>query len=304
MELRDLNTFKVIAETKKFRHASEILNYTQPTLTARIKNLEDELGIALLDRTSQGVNLTKAGELFLPYVQKIIKTAEEATDALILLKNDLTTNLLIGASFFVSCYELPSLLSTFRKHYPQICLHVRTARSTEIVPMVERNEIQLAIARGVVASASLEKIKLSEEPIVLCTHPSHPLSTLTRISLQDIGSIPLIAYQRGRGYWVVVEKAFENFSLKPVIMMELDSIEAIKKMIMQTVGASLLPYAAVQEEIAQKQIHALNIVNPGLTRDTYLYSGPLNKISKPTKAFVEMVKMIYCEPDKTSFNPE
>ncbi|MFZ7104152.1 MAG: LysR family transcriptional regulator [Peptococcaceae bacterium] len=291
MELRDLITFREIAKTKKFRLASESLNCTQPTLTARIKNLEDELGVNLFERTSQGVKLSEAGEVFLPHIKIILDKLDEATKTIKIWKANSQTTLLIGASFYVSCYELPQIISTFKEIYPNIHLYVRTGRSSDIKSMVENHEVQLGLARGLGNQTKLQTYKLNEEPIVLCTYPQHPLSKRDNILLQDIASEPLISYKGG--YWSTVEKAFGDLKIKPNIAMELDSIEAIKKIIMETNSASLLPLQSVKTEMIQKQIKTINILQPKLTRNTYLYAYHQRELSIYLKAFVKTIENTY-----------
>lgn len=291
MELRDIKTFLIIAETKKMNLAAQIMHYSQPTLTARINKLEDELGIKILERTAQGVSLTPAGERFYPYACDINKLTEEALSEISMLRNHHRSRLIVGASFFISCYGLPEIVAEYNKHHPDVFLDIRTMKGKDVITKVENGEIQVGVCRKYATKSSTSVTLIRHEPIELCVPPDHPLCHRPKIFMADLSSIPMLGNSIN-GYWKQVEECFQNAGIRMNINMSFDNIESIKQFILHGGGISFLPWPAVKNEVDRGMLRTVHVSDFYIQHETYVYSPPYDQLDTPAKDFLDMLNYL------------
>src|SRR3712207_8449705 len=143
-----LECFLAVARLGNLSRAAEEMFLAQPTLTARLKALEAEVGEELFGRTSRGMRLTEAGKEFLPYVERCVGSFEEGRRHLAEFRGASGGRLVLGASPGVGTYALPGLLERFTAAYPRVSVSVRTGHSEDILEMVLREEVHLGLMRA------------------------------------------------------------------------------------------------------------------------------------------------------------
>ncbi len=160
---------------------------TQPTLTARLHALERELGEPLFARTRRGMRLTDAGRAFLPYAERAMRAVRDGRQALADARSASAGRLVLGAAPAVSTYVLPALLQRFAAAYPRIEVAVRTGHSEDVLQMLLREEVQLAMVRTM-RHPDIESIPLYEEALVLVVAPGHPFAKRSNVGIADVAS--------------------------------------------------------------------------------------------------------------------
>jgi len=171
--LAQIEGFLEVARRGNVSRAAEALFVTQPTLTARLHGLERELGQPLFLRTRRGMRLTDAGRLFLPYAERAVRSVRDARQALQDAASDSGGRLVLGAAPAVSTYVLPLLLERFAARHPRVDVAVRTGHSEDMLQMLLREEVQLAMVRAL-RHADIESVPLYREELVLVVPRDHP----------------------------------------------------------------------------------------------------------------------------------
>ena len=166
MLFRQIECFLVVERLGNLSRAAEEMYLTQPTLTARLKALEEELGEALFVRTSRGMRVTEAGREFLPYAERIVGGFEEGKRRLEEIRGASGGRLQIGASPGVGTYALPGLLERFAAAHPRVSISVRTGHSEAILEMTLKEEVQLGLTRAM-RHPEIESLPLYEDELVL-----------------------------------------------------------------------------------------------------------------------------------------
>ena len=150
MELAQLEAFLVAAERGSFRRAAEVLLLSQPSLSARVHALEQELGVPLFHRMGRGVRLTEMGKAFRPYTERAIEALRQGQDVIDNTRDASGGVLQIASARAIGTYTLPSMLERFRQQYPSIKVHIRIGRSSNVLQMVaEEDAPPLLIGKGV-----------------------------------------------------------------------------------------------------------------------------------------------------------
>lgn len=293
MDLGQLEAFVQVAAHRSFSKAAEALFLTQPSVSARIQALERELGETLFERNGRGVRLTDVGGSFLPYAERVLKALQEGRDALEGMRNLEIGALRLGSAFTVSAYVLPRILKEFRARHPQIDVSLRTGRSYHLLQMVLADEVQAAMVRSI-SHPDVQTIELYQDEVVLVTGPQHPFASLDNVTLQEVGRQPLILFDRGSSYRSLIQGLFEEAGVIPHDAMELDSMEATKKMVEEGLGIALLPRAAVEREVEVGFLVKLELQDTPMPRRRIALIYRTNrKHGRPVAAFINLLREIY-----------
>ncbi|HSO93526.1 MAG TPA: LysR family transcriptional regulator [Candidatus Dormibacteraeota bacterium] len=260
MLLAQVEGFLEVARRGNVSRAAEAMFLTQPTLTARLHALEKELGEPLFARTRRGMRLTDAGRAFLPYAERAIRAVRDGRQALADARSVSAGRLVLGAAPAVSTYVLPALLQRFAASYPRVEVAVRTGHSEDVLQMLLREEVQLALVRAL-RHREIESFPLYDEELVLVVPPGHPFADRSPISIADLASERLILFDRTSSYYELTQTFFLSLGVTPREVMELDNIEAAKKMVERRLGIALLPRTAVSGEIAGKTLSQVGVAD-------------------------------------------
>ena len=249
MLLSQVEAFLTVAERRSVSGAAAVLYVTQPALTTRIKNLERELGVELFTRTPRGMRLTAEGRAFRPHAQRAMLELAEGRELLRELREGRVGELLVGAAPAISTYVLPLVLRRFQAEFPNVHLIVRTGHSEEVLELVLREQVQIGLVRDLPHPA-VTSVPLYEDEIVLVVHPGHRFAGQASIVVHELGEERLILFDRTSSYFVLTSTFFREAGVVPRGVMELDNVDATKKMVEHGLGIAFLPYTAVRGELA------------------------------------------------------
>ena len=293
MDLGQLEAFLQVTEHHSFSRAADALGLTQPSVTARIQALERGLGETLFERNGRGVALTEAGSSFLPHVQRVLKSLQDGRDAIQSLRRLELGTLRLGAAPTISTYVLPELLKEFQSRYPGLEISLRTEYSQQIVQMVLADEVQLGLERSI-AHPEVLTIPLYQDEVVLIVAPEHPFAQREAVPIDEIGGQPLIMFNRGSSYYKLVDTALREAGLLVSPTMELDNMEATKKMVQEGLGIAILPKAAVERELQDgglRQIQVDGVTMP--QREIALIYRRGRPLSRAAQVFVRLLEERY-----------
>lgn len=247
MDLGQIEAFVHVTSQRSFSRAAEVIQLTQPSITARIQSLERDLGEELFERSGRGLRLTDAGQAFLPYAERVLQTIQEARDSVAEVRGIQAGMLQIGAVPTIGTYLLPEYLREFRDKFPGINVSVRTGRSEQILSMVLNDDVHIGIVRSS-NHRDVEVIPLYDDEIVLIVNPSHPFAQEKKAKLQDVAREPLILFERESSYFSLINELFRRVGTVPNRRLELDSLEATKRMVAEGLGVALVPSITIKQE--------------------------------------------------------
>src|SRR5690625_1477253 len=248
MNLEQIEAFLYVSLTGNFTKAGEILYISQPTVSARIKSLEDDLGFKLFNRNGNSFSLTKEGEIFLPYARQGIENIQSGLNATRQVSAKAKGELSICTVLSMSNHILPILLKKFYEQHPNIRLTIHSGHSHHVLDMVLNYEVPLGIVRST-NHPDIDSIQLVDDEIVLATYPEHPFSKINSINIKDIADEPLILFNRGTMDWSIINNAFQKLQFKPNVVLETDNFELVKQMVKKKMGIGLLPRSSIDDEL-------------------------------------------------------
>ena len=266
--LPQIEAFLEVARRQNLSRAAEALFVSQPTLTARLQSLEAALGEQLFVRTRRGMRLTEAGDAFLPYAEHAVAALADGRERLSELRRGEAGRLVLGAPPTVSTYTLPALLARFSAAHPGVRLAVKTGTSEEILDMVLHDQVQLGIIRAL-ANQEIETIPLFTDTLVLIAGPGHRLArspTGRQARMADLAGEVLVLFGRSSSYLEFTTATFRQAGVLPGSVLELDNIEAAKKMVERGLGVSLVPASTVAGELAAGTLARIELVDAAPAR--------------------------------------
>ena len=243
-----LTAFVEVARQGSVSRAAEGLLVSQPALTARLKRLEDELGAPLFVRRPRGMKLTEAGEAYLPFAVRALETLAEGRHVVNAYEGGGAGRLALGAAPAVSTYVLPALLKRFAVGHPRVSVSVRTGHSEEVLDLVLREQVDLGLVRAL-RHPEIVSTPLYEDRLVLVVEPGHRFASRRGIEVAEIGQEQVILFDRTSSYHELTSAFFRRAGVLPAGVMELDNIDAAKKMVQEGFGVALLPRTAVAGEL-------------------------------------------------------
>lgn len=187
MEIRHLRYFCVLAEQLHFTKAALLLNVAQPALSHQLKQLEDELGVQLVERTNRRVRLTAAGEVFLARATRILEQIDQAARETARAGQGDAGTLVIGVVSTAVCSLLPELLRNFRRESPHIAIDIREMEPIEQVEALRKEIIDIGLLFLSVDEPAFDSAVVSRERLIVALPMGHPAAARDQVRLRDLG---------------------------------------------------------------------------------------------------------------------
>jgi DNA-binding transcriptional LysR family regulator len=255
VELRQLKQFVAVAETLSFRIAAERLHMAQPPLSVAIRKLEEELGVALLERRGRTNRLTAAGHEALRTARRCLSDAEEVRVATRSAAKGESGRVRVGFVGSATYALLPRLLPAFRSSYPQVELELRESTNLELLGLLEAERLDVGLVRYPTASASTLQFDLIERDVFDAVLPrSHPLAKSASVTLKELAQEPLIDYASTKvpGLHAMVMLAFQHAGLSPRVSQEATQVQTVISLVDSGLGVALVP--SVSARLASKGV--------------------------------------------------
>ena len=298
--LQQLRIIKAIASENSFTKAAEILFISQPSLSKQVKLLENRLGILLINRENNKISLTEGGKLFLQYAERVLALCEESCRALNDLKNGDRGSLTVGASQTIGTYLMPRVLALFAQHYPQINLKVQVDSTRFIAKNVVNRDIDIAVVGGDVPEDLKKYLEIEsfvEDELTLIIPKSHPFATKNKKSInkEDLYHLNFITLNPNSTIRKFIDNILiqNNIETKQFnIIMQLNSIEAIKTAVSLGLGAAFVSSSAIEKEIELETIEIISIENIKITRTLSIITNPECYHSKAFEFFYNELRSL------------
>lgn len=227
MELRHLRYFVAVAEEENVSRAALRLHVSQPALSRQVRDLEDELGFALLHRSAKSVRLTDAGRTFLGECRAVLKRADEAVAAAKAVATGRTGELHIGYAPTPTSRLLPPALRAFQAETPEVRVKLHDLSTEEMVRALRERTVHLAllVKPGRALLRGLKFVNILTDPVRIAVPPGHPWARLRKVPVERLLSEPLVVYSRNDfpEYHEFLDGLFARYKATPVVASEHES---------------------------------------------------------------------------------
>lgn len=275
MNTTNLITFATVMQTRSISVAAEKLYITQPAVSKRIKNLEDEFSVTLFNTVGRGIIPTEAAHQLLPHVKRWINDYETCKAALQHNKNTATGRLVIGTSHHIGLHHLSGVLRRFVQEYPAVQLEVHFLDSEEAHKAVLDGDVALAfLTLPPTLDRRLDYHTLWSDPLYFVTGTLSPLAQKSNVSLATLARYPAILPAANTFTSQITLAEFAKQNLRPYAVMNTNPLESIRMLVSVGLGWSVLPQTLINQDLVkidlkediELQRHLGMVTNPILTR--------------------------------------
>lgn len=269
MDVRQLRYFVKIAGCGSFSRAAAELNVAQPALSQHVANIEQELGVKLLARSTRGVTLTECGETLLGHAEAILRQVDNAARAVKSQARNPAGTVAVGLPSSASLVMAVPLLREAERRFPEIAVKIIENHSGYLLEWLKSGRVDMAIAFDAEPAPGIDLHPLLSEDLYL-VGPPRAGEAAGEVRFAEIPPLPLVLTGRAHGLRKLVERYAEQCDASLVIKTELDALSAIKDVVASGFGYSILPWPAVRREYAAGALSARRIVDPAITREVQL----------------------------------
>ncbi|WP_419903044.1 hydrogen peroxide-inducible genes activator [Kiloniella sp.] len=247
--IRQLEYFLAVAETLHFRKAAERLNVSQPTLSDQIKELEYRLGVILLERSRQAVQLTSVGEDLLERARYLLRDLDDLCDAAKSAKGMLGGRLRLGVAPTVGPYLLPHVIPLLHQKYPKLKLHIREDRARALEQSLREGLHDLVLTALPVEDDSFQSKVLYEEPLFIGMSREHRLADKEVITPEDLKNEEVLSLGVGHRLFEQIQRLCLELGALVQADYEGTSLDTLRQMVGMKMGISFFPRLYVRSEM-------------------------------------------------------
>lgn len=262
MDTRDWEIIKILHEQKNITKTANLLYISQPALTKRLQQIENEFNTQIVIRGRRGVHFTPQGEFLVKCADEMLYRLRSIKDTISNIDDKVVGTLRIGVSNLITRIKIPQILKQFKTEFPDVEFMVSSGWSSEAFQLLTNREIHIAILRGDYPWQEGKHL-LFKEPLVI--------ASLYPIKFEDLPNLPRIDYGSDSKLRELISHWWsDNFSTPPKIAMTVDRTDTCKQMVVNGLGYAILPGLVVNNE---KDVYKMNLTtNDGeiITRDTWM----------------------------------
>jgi len=291
MDFDQLVTFLEVAKLGSFSRAGQKVFRSQSAVSAQIRQLEQEYGDKLLDRSGKVVRLTPAGRVLFGYAERMQKLREESLLAVADQGTTARGTLIIGANEATCLYVLPKVFAEYCRLYPEVQISIYRNFSYKIIEKLENGSIDVGIVTLPVKSPSLKTHSIFRDQLMLMVAPDNPLAGKKSVTVEDIAKQPLlfpkIGYTRQ-----LMDKLFRAYGAQLQIRMELPSVGMIKSFVAAGLGVSLISAGFARDQVLAGEVVLIPLHGVELWREVGLAYRRDRTHTRPTTTFIATVRQL------------
>jgi LysR family transcriptional activator of glutamate synthase operon len=293
MELGQLRYLVALAEERHFTRAAAREHIAQPALSQQIRRLEEEVGLALVERTTRRVAVTDAGEVLVGRARRILAELDAAHTELQALRGLTTGHVSVGAMHTMGPVDLSLALAIFHSRHPAVELTVREESSEDLAEMLRVDELDLAFLSVTerIESHGLGLHQLVREELVAIVACEHPLGKRRRVRMAELEGEQFISFREGARLRELLTTAGRSAGFEPQVKLESNESQRIRRMVARGMGVAILPRSDAVAPGAEVSI--LKLTYPSLSRDITLAWREGRRHPPAATELLELARTIY-----------
>jgi len=262
MDLRQLAYFVAVAEERSFSRGARREHVVQSAVSAAVNRLEQELEVALFDRTTRSITLTAAGAALLPEAKATLRAAGRARESVMMASGELGGRVDIGSLQSSGPLDLPAVLAHVHAAHPQIRvrLHQASTGTAGHLAAVASGDLDLALVSTGTASTAVTLRTLAMEPLLFVCHPEHPFAARKKVELGAIAAETFVNFAAGWGVRAATDRAFELAGLRRNAPFEVSDYPTAAGLVRHRMACALMPASAAHQHLEALQHRDLRAI--------------------------------------------
>jgi DNA-binding transcriptional LysR family regulator len=289
MQLESLRLYCDVIRLRSFSRAADESFVSQSAASQAIQQLEQHLGVTLIDRTKRPFVITPEGDAFYGACRTLLDGWEKAKAEMGAVKARVDGTVRVAAIYSVGLHDLSRHQQRFMSLYPEARVELELVHPHKVVEAVVRDEADVGIMSYPPATRGLTVVPLRREPMAVVCHPSHPLARRRIVLPAQLQGEPFVAFDRELTIRKAIDRALRQHNVRVDIRMEFDNIETIKQAILIRAGVSILPRHTVQMETGVRTLAAVTLGIPDLIRPIGIVHRRQKPLAPTANRFVQFL---------------
>ncbi|HEY8225347.1 MAG TPA: selenium metabolism-associated LysR family transcriptional regulator [Pyrinomonadaceae bacterium] len=290
MDIRGLEVFLSVAKHLNYTRAAEEVNLSQPSVSVRIRQLEAELGVKLFEKLGKRVSLSEAGQLLVPYADRVMTAVDDAQQAIDELEGLERGTLRIGASTTPGMYLIPQTLARFKHRHPKIEINLGIKDTRAVETGVIKNKFDFGFVGGHLVGDEVEVIPWLTDQIVLVVPTDHKLARKKVVKTDDLKRERFIAREPGSATQAATVSYLEKIGLQIDSLMKMENPESVKKAVQSGLGIAFISKFAVESELKARTLVAVRVRHLDIQRELKIVYRKDKLLSRAALMFIEMAR--------------
>jgi DNA-binding transcriptional LysR family regulator len=286
MDTQNLRAFLLVAETGSFSQAAEKLHLTQPAVSKRVAQLEEQLNISLFDRIGRTISTTEAGEALLPHARAVQLELQAAEQSVRDLTGEVQGQLRLATSHHIGLHRLPPVLSYFSETFPAVQLDIEFMDSEQAYELTLRGEVELSVVT--LAPAPVPHLitrSIWPDPLDFMVQDGHALTRLKQMDLKELSKHPAILPGLGTYTGQIVKNLFDQRGLPMQIAIATNYLETIRMMAAVGLGWTVLP-----RSMRDASLVSLPLRDARIERTLGAVHHESRSLSRAARAFIDALE--------------
>ncbi|HEV2659277.1 MAG TPA: LysR family transcriptional regulator [Ktedonobacteraceae bacterium] len=285
INLHQLATFQVVAKHSSYVRAAEELHFSQPAVSAQIRQLEESMGVKLFDKIGRRTRLTQAGEELYLYSQKIFALIDETLETMESLRSPQYGRLSVGADTTVGTYVIPGLLGKFRQIYPDVEITLEVVNRGYLLDAMVNNRVDMVVMGKIPTEVPVFVAPFAPNELVLVAPPTHRLAGCQHVPFVELGRERFLLREVGSGTRAALEGAFQEAGIPLQVSMQVGNNSAIKQGVAAGLGIALISRVALDMELETHRLVILDVEGFPITKQWRLVHLKDKNLSATARAF-------------------
>jgi len=289
MQLRALEIFCSVCEFRSFSRAGSEFSLTQSAISQSIHQLEEGLGVQLVDRTRRPLVLTRAGEFYLKGVQPLVRSYHRIEQEVRSLGEKIAGELNVGAIYSIGSTYMPAAKHEFRLRHPEVSVKFLYSSSEGVAAMVADGSVDVGLVSYARSSSRIRAVPWQQEPMRLICAAGHSFAKHSEIELSQLNSCELVGFDSSLKVRRSVDSFLARNGVAVDVTMEFDNIDSMIRAVEANQGISILPEATVRKETASGSLRVVACKQMKLTRPLGIIVKRSGKLTRAADEFTSML---------------
>ena len=286
--LRQLRIFESVARHSSMSRAAEEMHLTQPAVSMQIKQLEEQIGVPLIEQSGRRLYLTEAGQELRSHAQRFAAQTLQLQAAMDQYRG-LERGVLRIAVVSTANYFLPPLIAAYSERYPGVRISLQVANREAVLTSLTDHRTDIAITGEPPQGADVDAHRFKENPLVVIASPSHPLARLEHVRFSNLREQRLVVREAGSGTRAATERHFAEHQVECVLGCELNSNEAIKQAVQAGLGLGVVSRQTIELELETRRLVVVPVKSFPIIRHWFVVHRRDKRLSAASQAFRDML---------------
>ncbi len=290
MDLERAKLFKDIAHSRSVSKGAKLNGISQSAASQHLQDLEEQLGLPLLDRTSRPLTVTDGGKLYLDMCRDVLRRQDEFQAALERMKTEVEGTVRVASIYSVGLSEMSQLEQEFSRRYPEAHLEVEYLRPEKVYEAVVTDRADLGLLSYPEATKEVTVLPWRQEEMVVAASPYHPLAEKSEVRPEDLEGLDFVGFDEDLPIRRDIDRFLREHHVQVNLTLHFDNLQMIKEAVAHGEGVSIMPARIMEEEVKQGRLVPIPISSLRLYRPVGIVHRRKKRFHRAGQAFLELLR--------------